>query len=48
MEVKETPLEGIKIIKPPVFEDQRGFFFESYNKINYEKILFYLSFFCFA
>ena len=39
MEVKETPLEGLKIIKPSVFEDQRGFFFESYNKINYEKIL---------
>ena len=39
MEVKETPLEGIKIIKPSIFKDQRGFFFESYNKINYEKIL---------
>ena len=39
MEVKETPLEGLKIIKPSVFEDQRGFFFESYNRKDYKKIL---------
>jgi len=39
MEFKETPLEGIKIIKPSVFEDQRGFFFESYNRKDYKKIL---------
>ena len=39
MEFKEAPLEGIKIIKPSVFEDQRGFFFESYNRKDYKKIL---------
>ena len=39
MEFKEAPLEGIKIIKPSVFEDQRGFFFESYNRKEYKKIL---------
>ena len=31
MEVENTDLEGLKIIKPQVFKDERGFFFESYN-----------------
>jgi dTDP-4-dehydrorhamnose 3,5-epimerase len=32
MEVEGTSLEGLKIIKPEVHEDSRGFFLESYNK----------------
>lgn len=32
MEIEVTPLEGLSIIKPNVFEDQRGYFFESYNR----------------
>lgn len=32
MEVKETDIQGLKIIKPKIFEDSRGYFFESYNK----------------
>ena len=32
MEIIKTPLEGLLIIKPDVFEDERGYFFESYNK----------------
>lgn len=43
MEIKKTPLEGLLIIQPAVFEDERGYFFESYNKkklfdagLNYE------------
>lgn len=31
MEVIQTPLEGLLIIKPQVFEDERGYFFESFN-----------------
>ncbi|MEI6454676.1 MAG: dTDP-4-dehydrorhamnose 3,5-epimerase [bacterium] len=31
MEIIKTPLEGLLIIKPDVFEDERGYFFESYN-----------------
>ena len=31
MEIQATELPGLCIIKPRVFEDPRGFFFESYN-----------------
>lgn len=31
MEFIETPLKGLMVIKPRVFEDPRGYFFESYN-----------------
>jgi dTDP-4-dehydrorhamnose 3,5-epimerase len=36
MEIIKTPLEGLLIVKPDVFEDERGYFFESYN---YDKFL---------
>jgi dTDP-4-dehydrorhamnose 3,5-epimerase len=36
MEIIKTPLEGLLIIKPDVFEDDRGYFFESFN---HEKFL---------
>ena len=29
---EKTPIEGLLIIKPTVFEDERGHFFESYKK----------------
>lgn len=32
MKVEKTELDGVLIITPDVFEDERGFFFESYNK----------------
>lgn len=32
MEVIKTDLEGLVVLKPRVFEDARGYFFESYNK----------------
>lgn len=31
MEASKTELDGLLIIKPRVFEDSRGYFFESYN-----------------
>jgi len=31
MEVIETNLKGVLVLKPKVFEDARGYFFESYN-----------------
>jgi dTDP-4-dehydrorhamnose 3,5-epimerase len=31
MQVVDTPLPGIKIIEPAVFEDSRGFFMETWN-----------------
>lgn len=32
MIIEQTGIEGLFIIKPRVFEDERGYFFESYNK----------------
>ena len=32
MKFTNLPIAGLKIIEPDVFEDNRGFFFESYNK----------------
>ena len=32
MEFIETTLKGAYIIKPKVFQDERGFFVESYNE----------------
>ncbi|HSH51003.1 MAG TPA: dTDP-4-dehydrorhamnose 3,5-epimerase family protein, partial [Bacteroidales bacterium] len=39
MEIKETDIHGLKIIKPRIFEDSRGYFFESYNKKTFKNIL---------
>ena len=33
MEIIETEIPGLLIIKPQVFEDHRGYFFESYNDV---------------
>jgi dTDP-4-dehydrorhamnose 3,5-epimerase len=35
MEILETPFPGLLLIKPVVYNDQRGYFFESYNKLNW-------------
>lgn len=35
MKVLPTDLEGVVIIEPRVFEDERGFFFESYHGARY-------------
>lgn len=32
MDIEKTPIEDLLIIKPKVFEDERGYFFESWNK----------------
>jgi dTDP-4-dehydrorhamnose 3,5-epimerase len=37
MEVTETQLEGCFVIEPKIFEDNRGSFFESFNKTVFEK-----------
>lgn len=31
MQIIDTPLEGLKVLEPKVFRDERGYFFESYN-----------------
>lgn len=37
-EVEVTGIEGLKVIKPTVFEDSRGYFVETYNKNDLEEL----------
>ena len=37
LEIEQTPLKDCFLIKPSVFEDKRGSFYESYNKEIFEK-----------
>jgi dTDP-4-dehydrorhamnose 3,5-epimerase len=37
MNVSETGLPGVLLVEPQVFEDERGYFFESYHATRYEK-----------
>jgi dTDP-4-dehydrorhamnose 3,5-epimerase len=37
MEVIKTDIEGIVIIEPKIFEDSRGYFFESFNELEFCK-----------
>jgi|SRR6185369_2622698 len=39
MQVEKTDLEGVVIITPDVFSDERGFFFESFQEKRYQEIL---------
>jgi dTDP-4-dehydrorhamnose 3,5-epimerase len=32
MDIEKTPIEGLIIIKPKVFQDDRGYFFEAFNQ----------------
>lgn len=36
MKIQETPIPGLLIIEPNIFNDDRGFFFESYNDKRYK------------
>jgi len=38
MEIIKTPIKDLFIIKPRVFNDPRGFFFETYNKKTYNEL----------
>src|ERR1700730_14964603 len=38
MEVADLDLEGLKLIKPQVFRDHRGFFLETFQQSVYEKL----------
>jgi dTDP-4-dehydrorhamnose 3,5-epimerase len=37
MQIIQTPIEGLLIIKPKVFEDSRGYFFEPWNRQAFAK-----------
>ncbi|MEO8399265.1 MAG: dTDP-4-dehydrorhamnose 3,5-epimerase [Ignavibacteriaceae bacterium] len=38
MQIEKTPIEGLIIIKPKIFEDERGYFFESYKKNKFTEL----------
>ena len=38
MEIIKTPIEGLLVINPRVFEDERGSFFESWSQQSYKNI----------
>ena len=37
MEVIKTAIEGVVIIEPRIFEDSRGYFFESFSQREFEE-----------
>ena len=47
MKAIDTKIPDVKIIEPMVFEDDRGFFFESFNHKEFEKAVGKSEFFCF-
>src|SRR6266567_1001827 len=38
MKILETPLPGVLLLEPKIFEDERGFFLESYNQKTFADI----------
>ena len=38
MEIIKTPLEGLLVIKPRIFGDERGYFFESWSKQSFAEV----------
>ena len=45
MRVVETALPGVLILEPTVFGDERGFFFESYNRRRFQELTGYAGYF---
>ena len=39
MKINKTFIEDLLIIEPQLFKDERGFFYESYNKKNLDKVV---------
>ena len=38
MEIEKFDIEGLVLLKPKIFEDERGYFYESFNKEVFEKL----------
>lgn len=39
MKIEQTPIEDCFVLHPKLFKDERGYFFERYNKKTFEKLL---------
>ena len=46
MTFTETDLEGLFIIQPKIYRDERGYFFEAYNAQRFEKLMGFCPNFC--
>lgn len=46
MRLLDTEIADVKIIEPTVYEDERGYFFESYNAHKFEKLMGFCPNFC--
>lgn len=44
MQIRKTHIEGVLILEPQIFNDERGYFYESYNKRYFEKEIFKTAF----
>ncbi len=38
MEIESFEVDGLYLLKPRVFEDERGYFYESFNQVRYEEL----------
>ena len=38
MNIISTGIEGLLVIEPSIFEDERGYFYESYNKERFDSL----------
>ena len=39
MKITKTSISGLVIIEPKIFNDSRGYFYEPYNKSNFDKLI---------
>ena len=39
MNIIETPIEGLLIVEPRIFEDSRGYFFESFSQREFDEVV---------
>ena len=44
MQVEKTEFDGLLILQPKIFKDERGFFFESWNKSVFKSLGLNISF----
>jgi len=39
MEIRKTKIEGLLVVKPKIFQDDRGVFFESFNHAKFQELI---------
>jgi dTDP-4-dehydrorhamnose 3,5-epimerase len=44
MQITTTPIEGVLVLQPTIWNDARGFFFEAYNKATFTRLGIHMEF----